>query len=115
MAKQAVAATMNDTLLAGVTGNISGDYWGGGPVETTAGLGPQDWALSRLAKLGVRTAAQHAFHMRRQNVHVLDPDLAGNRSMALHAKIRLQREREYWRSINGERGYLEAQIAGWFE
>lgn len=114
MAKQAVAASLGDTFLSGVGGGALG--WGElAPAPGISSAGGGTWAIERMAKLALRSAAQHAFHIKRQHISSLDPDLAANRSMALQMKVRLQREREYWRQLEGERGYLEAQIAGWFE
>lgn len=69
----------------------------------------------RLAKLMGRTAEQHAFHKRRTDVYRLDPDLAGYHSLALHAKIALQRERNYARELDENKGWLEAALQGWFD
>lgn len=116
MAKQAIAASLGDTLLSQVGGGALRSGGDAGPAAPwVSDGGDSHWAVKRMAKLALRTAAQHAFHIRRQNISSLDTDLAANRSMALQMKVRLQREREYWRQLEGERGYLEAQIAGWFE
>lgn len=114
MAKQAVAAGLGDLMLPGVGSGALAFGMGAPPMAASQSAGG-NWAVGRLSKLVLRTAAQHEFHMKRQYVSSLDPDLAVNRSMALHMKVRLQREREYWRNIEGERGWLEAQIAGWFD
>jgi len=115
MAKQAVAATLSDMSVAALSGGVLDQGLSqpiGGFASTSGHL---EWAATQLAKIGMRTAEQHAYHARRQAVVTLDPDLAGYRSMALHQKLSIQRERNYWRGLEHERGYLQATIAGWFE
>lgn len=113
MAKQAVSAGLNDLSLGGAAGSLSSGNWAG--YSVVSGSGPNQWASNEMAKLLGRTAAQHAFHKRQISIHALDPDLAGYRSFALHEKIRLQREREYRRSLESSRSIFEAHIAGWFD
>jgi hypothetical protein len=115
MAKQAVTATLSDMSLSGVTsgaanamGLVSAGY-------AAPGASAADYARGELAKWIGRTAAQHAFHMKQTHVHQLDPDILAWRSIALHEKIRVQREREYWRQFNGQKSWFEAQISGWLE
>lgn len=119
MAKQAIASSLGDLSLAGVTSgagnmlNAAGSSIGGGyPVP---GVSPADYAREQLGKWLGRTAAQHAFHMKQMHVHQLDPDILAWRSIALHEKMRIQRVREYWRQFDGQKSWLEAQIAGLFE
>jgi hypothetical protein len=117
MVKEAAAATIADLSVSGLAGGIPLPDWGpesiiGGYAST----GPDhSWHIERLAKLAMRSASQHAYHRNRMNVQSLDPDLASYRSFALHQKVRLQRDRNYERSLRFERGELEAQIAGWFD
>ena len=115
MAKQAVAATLSDMSVAGLSGGLLQQGLAQPVGGYASSVGHLEWAATQLAKLGMRTAEQHAFHVRRQSVSTLDPDLASYRSMALHQKISIQRQRDYWRSLEHERGYLQATIAGWFE
>jgi hypothetical protein len=115
MAKQALAQSVGDLSLGGI-----GMSYGGLGVPLPASMGARSissasWAASNLAKLVGRSAAQHAFHRKRIQPVALDPDLASYRSMSLGARISMQRDRDYERSIEQERGYLEATIAGWFE
>lgn len=114
MAKQAVAATIADLNVAGLVGGIPTPDWGA-PTGTMQGSYDHSWQIARLAKLALRTAAQHEWHRRRTGVHALDPDLAGYRSFALHFKIGMQRDRNYERSLAYDKTELEAQIAGWFD
>jgi hypothetical protein len=114
MAKQAVAATLSDMSVVALSGGALDQ----GLSQPVGGYGSSsshlEWAASQLAKIGMRTAEQHAYHALRQPVVTLDPDLAGYRSMALHQKLSIQRDRNYWRSLEQERGYLQAMVAGWF-
>lgn len=112
MAKQAVASSMADLSLEGISGVVAGDG-GFGPVA--ASIGQSDWAAKSLAQIVGRTAQQHEYFKRRTRVDRLDPDLATYRSLALHAKIAMQRDRDYQRNLESERGYFEAVVAGWFD
>jgi len=118
MAKQAVAGLADLALPgAGISGGYAGETAGwkinstGSPFSEAV----SDWRLDRIAKLGLRTAAQHAFHKSRTSVHALDADLASYRSFSLGTKIRIQQDRNYWKEFHGERSWLEAQIAGFFD
>lgn len=44
----------------------------------------------------------------------LDPDLASNRSMSLSVKMLMQADRDFERSEQSERTYLERVISGWW-
>jgi hypothetical protein len=70
---------------------------------------------SQLATLIGRTAEQHRFWARRQDVYGLDPDLASYRSMSLGFRIEIQRQRNYERGVNNRMGWLEAHIKGWMD
>lgn len=111
MAKHAVAETLGDLSLALPSTGLG---YGGGMPQVTSDSGSNQWAFNNLAKLVGRTAEQHAYFKRQQFVNALDPDLASYGSMSLSARIAMQRERDYERSLNGEKGYLEATIKGWF-
>lgn len=111
MAKQAVASSMADLSLEGISGSVVGD----GSFGPVAVIGQSDWAAKSLAQIVGRTAQQHEYFKRRTRVDRLDPDLATYRSLALHAKIAMQRDRDYQRHLESERGYFEAVVAGWFD
>lgn len=70
---------------------------------------------TKLGRLLGRTAEQHAFFKRRMGVYGLDPDLAVNRSMALHMKMSIQRDRNYQRSLADDAGWFRKKLAGWFD
>lgn len=116
MAKQAAAETLaglNVNALSGGIASQSGEFPPYGGAVSSSGM--NNWASNELAKLGLRTASQHEFYKRRMTVHMLDPDLASFRSFALHQKIRMQRERDYERSLEGQKSQYLATIAGWFD
>jgi len=113
MAKQAAAATLADLNVAALAGGIPGEDQGYGAPFPMPG-DQSGWAQMQLAKLLSRTAEQHAHFKRRQRVHTLDPDIASYRSIALHQKIAMQRERDYARNLRDERDNLQAHILGWF-
>ena len=110
-------AAIEDTFIRGVAGGgVNGIIGGAGSlVGQTFGGSGEHWAVGQLKQWVGRTPQQHAFHMARHGVHQLDPDLAGYRSFALHRKISLQRERDYWREYNGQKNWLQALVDGWLE
>lgn len=112
MVKEAAAKTLADLSLGGIGGFPPSSPYPSGAINS---LGQMEWASKELAKLGLRPAAQHAFHKRRTQVHSLDPDLASYRSIALHRKISIQRERQYERELRETKSYFEATVAGWFD
>ncbi len=117
MAKQAAAATLADLNVAALAGGIAGEdsYYGGSTGAIKSGRSSSGWAKVELAKLLTRTSEQHAHFKRRLRVHTLDPDLASYRSIALHQKIAMQRERNYARNLRDEIDNLQAHILGWFD
>jgi len=115
MAKQAVAATVADLNLAGLSGGIPVPDYDGPVGQAIGGSGAKEWAVARLAKLAIRTAEQHDYHRRSVRPNMLDPDIASYRSIALHQKIRMQRDRDYVRGLEQERASLQGAIAGWFD
>lgn len=113
MAKQAVA-DLSSTYLGSVSGasGLVGGY--GMPTMALAGqsIGPN--FAAELATLIGRTAAQHREEIAKLHVHTLDPDIAEYRSMRLQAKIRMQRERDYWRNLNQQKSWLQRAAEGLF-
>jgi hypothetical protein len=109
MVKQAASATLADMSLQGLT---------------TGGMGMQVPEIvddsyndypTRIAKLALRSQAEHRERQRQQYVGRLDPDLATFRSFALHTKIRVQKRRDYWRGIENEKSWLQRRIEGIFD
>lgn len=112
LAKQAVAESIGDLGIqsAGILATDPSRYYSG-PVPSSA---PPNW-IARLLKLNTRSQLEHAFHRKRTEVYALDPDLHSYRSFAMHAKISLQRERNYIRGLENDRSWIEGAIAGWFD
>lgn len=112
MAKQAISDLSIGNVLkeAGIAqGGVFSTL--GDTVAGASAAAEGDWLQRELAKVLGLTAAQHAKEMREMSVVALDPDIASYRAVALHRKISLQRERDYWRRINERRGWLEERIA----
>jgi hypothetical protein len=113
MVKQAASATLADMSLGGVATNGLGSA---GAISTASGqLVGSDSLVGQLAKLTTRTASEHARRQREQYINALDPDLAVYRSFALHAKISIQRKRDYWRGVENEKSWLQRRIEGVFD
>lgn len=98
MVKEAAAKAAADLSL-GKAGMLAGSMGGLAP---PGGLGPAvsgsliDHLMrgrDMLKKLGAMTASDRARLKRRFDVYALDPDIASYRSIAMHAKIDWQRER----------------------
>jgi hypothetical protein len=103
MAKEAINQISLDSLnLSG--GGVLGQTLGTGGYAKQAGVfGAVDevsQAQGMVKRLVGMTAAQRAAHKRRFHVGQLDPDIASYRSIALHAKIDWQRERNLDAAIN---------------
>ena len=113
LAREAAAQTV---LSGGGMLSAGMNYMSG--VEAKTGFGPSedDWAQRQLANLLGKTAAEIAREKRRLTVHVLDGDIAGMRSLAWHAKIAMQQDRDYERSRNDEifnlREYIGQLVTG---
>lgn len=116
MAREAIG--MAATQIGGVNGGVGGLVANYGAQATTGmnytgGLAEpsRNWAAEQLSKLIGKTAAEIAKEKAGIYVHSLDPDLAEMRSIRLHAKMRIQREREWQRMYDREKGHLERMVA----
>jgi hypothetical protein len=76
---------------------------------------PQDHARASLLKLVGKSAELIAYEKRQQSVYQVDADIAAMRSLAMHAKVRMQRERNWQAQQNSQKDYLSRVIDGWFE
>lgn len=76
---------------------------------------PHSWEREKLARLLRRGKEHHDYFRRQRLVQTLDPDIASYRSIALHRKISMQRDRLYERELEAEKDELLKRIAGWFE
>lgn len=114
MAKQAVASMAELSLPSGLAINGGLSTVASQLAYPTAPL--KAWSpASEAADLGqmlidLMGRKDHEQRAAKQYINGLDPDLAVNRSMALHAKMAIQRRREYWRSVETERSWLQQRI-----
>lgn len=111
MAKQAVTA-LSDTALGQVSGSGVGSA--GLFAQSVGYPAPSPDIAAQLANLAGRTMAQHREEMAKVYVNVLDPDIAEYRAVRLQGKIRMQREREYWRQLAQEKNWLQRAVEGMF-
>jgi hypothetical protein len=120
MAKQAIASTVSELSSLGVSSGVPTPPWGGvisggaasakqagimGAVSQIAN------AKDKLALLSGLTPALRAKYKARAGVHQLDPDIASYRSIALHAKIDWQRERNVEAMLRERTSWWE-RVAG---
>lgn len=112
MAKQAVTA-LSDTALGQVSGSGVGASAGMFAQSVGYPSQPPDMA-AQLAGLIGRTMTQHREEMAKVYVSSLDPDIAEYRAVRLQGKIRMQREREYWRQLANEKNWLQRAVEGLF-
>lgn len=112
-------AAASQMVLSSGSGSILGtgmNYVGGKEGIDVGGYAEDDWAQRQLVNLLGKTAAEIAREKRRLTVHVLDGDIAGMRSLAWHAKIAMQQDRDYERSRNDEifnlREYIGKMVTG---
>lgn len=75
----------------------------------------KDYAKRGLAKLLGKSAAQIARDKRDTYIDGLDPCIASLRSMALGAKVRLQRDINYNRRRNRDEERFRGILAGWWD
>jgi hypothetical protein len=111
MVKQAASATLADMSISGIANGGMGMVG----AELAIANDPYNDYPTRIAKLALRSQAEHRERQRQQYVGSLDPDLATFRSFALHTKIRVQKRRDYWRGIENEKSWLQRRIEGVFD
>lgn len=118
MVKTAAAHGMESLSLGQVAGGFSTGYGLEGPAFATAAMDVADvspldaghWAQRELAEFLGMTAKDLVERRRATHVSVLDPDLAVMRSLSLTTKIRMQRDRQFERGLEEQRGYLARQL-----
>jgi hypothetical protein len=115
MAKQAIASGMEGLNLGGVGMLEKGISIGGmGYASATNAVDgnydPLDWPKRELAEFLGKSAADLARERLETHVAQLDPDIACMQSIALQAKIRMQRDRTFERNRAQQRGWLERQL-----
>lgn len=112
------AAAAAPTMAQEAAGQIASGGLSGGLVSAgNTGFGQavlagasDQWARDELAQLLGKTAAQIAREKRQITVSHFDGDIAAMRSLAWHAKVAMQQEREYERSHSGRRDWLQSVI-----
>lgn len=116
MAKQAIASGVEELSLGGFGGMdaIKGYGYASAAGIATTGSGenydPTEWARRELADFLGRSASELARQRIETHVDRLDPDIACMQSIALQAKIRMQRDRTFERNLSQQRGWLERQL-----
>jgi hypothetical protein len=73
------------------------------------------WAREDLKKMLAKAPAAIERERRDWRVTALEPDVAVLRSVALGAKIRMSRERQFWRARRMRQTFLEGILAGLWE
>ena len=111
IAKTAIASGFEGLSIGGTAGlgqlanaGFATDAIPFGDVDDT------DWATQELANFLGRSAADRARERLETHVDRLDPDIACMQSIALQAKIRMQRDRNFERNQAQHRGWLERQV-----
>lgn len=115
MAQQALSGGLEGLSLGGggmveMAGATASYYTGSTKAEIDGGYDPLEWPKRELADFLGRSAADLARERLETHVGFLDPDIAGMRSIALQAKIRMQRDRAFERNRAQQRGWLERQL-----
>ena len=111
MAKQAAMSLVDLQLPVAASSLADSNF--GASVQSTFGMGDH-WSIA-LAKHLAKSPERKAWEKAHHQVSALDPDIAAMRSIALHAKIRMQRDRDYERQENRQRDWLEHAVMGWFD
>jgi hypothetical protein len=117
MAQQAIASGLEGLQIgtfSGLEKGIGGAAYASGlassgPFED-ANYDPAGWAKRDLAEFLGRSAADLARERLDTGVDRLDPDLACMQSIALQAKLRIQRDRNFERNRAQHRNWLEREI-----
>jgi hypothetical protein len=114
MAKQAIASGMEGLSLGTFSGldKMAGYAVAGSMAQATGSdnYDPLEWPKRELADFLGRSAADLARERLETHVGQLDPDIACMQSIALQAKIRMQRDRTFERNRAQQRGWLERQL-----
>lgn len=113
--KRALVEAAERLVLPGVVNPGLAGSGGGAPAPDGSPLDDDPsrriWATKRLFQLAnpvhLEQRRQDAWH-----VHALDPDLASMYSMSLSAKIVIQRERNYQRALDADRGFYGRVLSG---
>lgn len=112
MAKQAIASGLEGLSMGqtGLGGLASAGSYGLNQAFQSPGDDPLEWPKRELAEFLGRSAADLARERLETPVGQIDPDLACMQSIALQAKVRIQRDRNFERNRKQQRNWLERQI-----
>jgi hypothetical protein len=115
MAKQAIASGLEGLNVGGLGMLEKGVSIGGmGYASATNAVDgnydPTHWPREELANFLGRSASDLLRERLETHVGQLDPDIACMQSIALQAKIRMQRDRTFERNRAQQRGWLERQL-----
>ena len=115
MAKQAIASgleglSMGQTGLGGIVSAGSYGLDAAIPFAKDAEYDPVAWAKRDLAEFMGKSAADLLRERLETSVDRLDPDLACMQSLALQAKLRIQRDRNFERIRQGQRNWFERRV-----
>lgn len=119
MAKQAVASGLEAMQVSGGPHPVAppGAYSIGRSLGENIGYeepSPMDadhWAQRQLREFLGMSDEDKKQRRLEQHVHALDPDLVANRSFSLSAKLRIQRDRDFARSMASQEIDLRREIA----
>lgn len=89
--------------------------WGGPAGLSTGEHDHLKWMRDRIAGLTGMSAEERRDRMETMSVTQFDPDIAVNRSMALHAKVREQKRRNFEQSRGRELRHLNRELAEWLK
>lgn len=105
MAKAAVTTGLEGLSIGNVGGMMAfapeAPYYNGEGISSSGDFPPthpRHWVQRQLAEYMSATADELQQQRLRTEVHMLDPDLATNRSYSLAAKMRIQRDRNFERN-----------------
>lgn len=112
MAKQAVTTGLEGLSIGSGSQVIGGTlasagYAAQGPLDP---YDPVRWATRELNEFIGRSASELLRERLETHVDRLDPDIAGMQAIALQAKIRMQRDRNFERNRAQQRGWLEREV-----
>jgi hypothetical protein len=118
MAKQAVASGLEAMQVGGgMDAMAKGSPWVAGQslaenigYEEPSPMDDDHWTQRQLREFLGMSDEEKKHRRSEQHVHALDPDLVANRSFSLSAKLRIQRDRDFARSMANQEHYLRREI-----
>lgn len=113
MAKQAIASGMEGLNLGGMLEkgvSIGGMGYASATNAVAENYDPLEWPKRELSDFLGRSSSDLLRERLETQVGQLDPDIACMQSIALQAKIRMQRDRTFERNRAQQRGWLERQV-----